>query len=114
MRCPNPATRGNNNRDNVKQVLIESPTQSGTYTIRVQYDQKFINGEQYYSLLISGQAQPAVYDIDADGAIDLGDLAALVGAWLTDTPAADIYPALGDNWIDLLDFALLSSVWLQP
>ncbi|MDD5457824.1 MAG: S8 family serine peptidase, partial [Phycisphaerae bacterium] len=59
-----PAATGDNDLDNVKQVLIQSPSQTGTYSISVII--KNI-GTQEYSLIISGQAQPAVYDIDGDG-----------------------------------------------
>ena len=105
------ATTGNNDRDNVKQVLIESPPQQGTYTIRVDYDN--LNGTQVYTLIISGQAQPAIYDVDGNGEIGLGDLILLAQYWMTDNAACDIYPAVGDSSVDLLDFALLSQGWLQ-
>lgn len=110
----NPATTGDNDRDNVKQVLIGSPAQQGTYTIRVSYDTQNINGIQNYSLILSGQAQPAAYDIYEDGQIDLSDFGLLAQYWLTDTAAADIYPAVGDGWVDLLDLAFLARHWLQP
>ncbi len=108
----NLAIMGNNDRDNVKQVLIVSPTQSGTYTIRVDFDK--LDNTQNYSLIISGQHQPAVYDIDGDFTIGLGDLAAMANAWLTSTAASDIYPAIGDGVVDMLDFAMLSQIWLAP
>lgn len=106
----NPATTGDNDRDNVKQILISSPVQVGTYTVRVDYDQ--LSGTQIYSLVISGQAQPAVYDIDSNGVIGLGDLIYLSNDWLTADTVSDIYPAVGDNWVDLLDFSLLAQQWL--
>jgi hypothetical protein len=107
-----PATTGDNDRDNVKQVLINLPTQQGIYTIRVDYDN--LSGTQYYSLIISGQAQPAVYDLDGDGTIGWGDLMAMANNWLTSTASCDIYPAIGDGNVNFLDFALLSQKWMQP
>jgi hypothetical protein len=107
-----PATTGDNDRDNVKQVLIDSPVQQGTYTIRVDYDQ--LSGAQDYSLIISGQAQPKIQDLDGDGNIGLGDLVYLCGNWLTGDVVSDIYPAVGDDWVDLLDFSLLADKWLNP
>jgi hypothetical protein len=105
-----PATRGDNDRDNVKQILISSPVQTGTYTVRVDFDQ--LSGRQLYSLIISGQAQPSLYDIDSDGVIGLGDLTYLSNDWLTTDTVSDIYPAVGDNLVDLLDFLLLAQQWL--
>ncbi|MCI0499322.1 MAG: S8 family serine peptidase [Planctomycetales bacterium] len=111
----NPATTGDNARDNVKQVFIQTPEQQGIYTIRVDYDNISASYPvQYYSLIISGQAQPAVYDIDGNGEIGLGDLVSLAQSWLTDTAVCDIYPAAGDGWVDLLDFSLLARKWLEP
>jgi len=110
----NTATTGDNDRDNVKQILIESPTQQGTYTVRVSFDTQYIYGTQDYSLIISGQAQPAVYDIDGNGEIGLGDLVYLSDNWLTSDAMSDIYPAVGDDWVDFLDFSLLAKKWLTP
>jgi hypothetical protein len=105
------ATTGDNDRDNVKQVVIDSPVQAGIYTVRVDYDD--LSGLQDYSLIISGQAQPAVDDIDGDGEIGLGDLRSVADDWLTNTNSADIYPATGDEWVDLLDFTQLAKSWMK-
>jgi hypothetical protein len=107
-----PATTGDNNRDNVKQIFIDSPVQQGAYTIRVDYDQ--LNGTQYYSLIISGQAQPAIQDLDGNGNIGFEDLLYLSGNWLTNDTISDIYPAVGDDLVDLLDFSSLAKQWLNP
>lgn len=113
-----PATTGLNNTDNVEQVLIALPTQQGQYTIKVLFNNpptaRYGDIIQDYSLIISGQAQLSVYDIDGDGAIGLGDLTAMANSWMTNTEACDIYPAVGDGNVDLLDFALLSQFWMEP
>lgn len=49
----NAATTGDNNRDNVEQVLLLNPT-AGTYTIRVVAPAVLTSGPQNFSLLISG------------------------------------------------------------
>ena len=108
------ATTGINNTDNIEQVLIEQPAQKGTYTVEIYLnDAAFISKiTQDYSLIISGQAQPAIYDIDGNGEIGLSDFMSLAEHWLTDTPTCDIFPATGDGSVDLLDFSLLSQSWL--
>jgi hypothetical protein len=109
------ATTGDNDRDNVKQVLIDAPSQFGSYTVRVYRDtMSNFYPLQYYSLIISGQAQPAAYDIDSDGTIGWGDLMEMANNWLTSTASCDIYPAIGDEYVNFLDFALLAQNWMQP
>jgi hypothetical protein len=33
---------------------------------------------------------------------------------MTNADAADIFPAIGDDKVDLLDFAFLSQFWMEP
>ncbi|MCB9305865.1 MAG: S8 family serine peptidase [Lewinellaceae bacterium] len=47
------ATTGNNNRDNVEQILVLSPA-AGDYTIRVVAPASLTSGPQQFSLIISG------------------------------------------------------------
>ena len=49
----NAAATGNNNRDNVEQVLVLSPA-AGNYTIRVVAPASLTSGPQQFSLIISG------------------------------------------------------------
>ncbi len=49
----NPATTGDNFRDNVEQVYIASPV-AGTYTITVNHKNTLTNGSQAFSLILSG------------------------------------------------------------
>lgn len=51
-----PATTGVNNTDNVEQVFIGSPGQSGVYRVVVSYQGTLANNQQHYSLLVSGSA----------------------------------------------------------
>jgi subtilisin family serine protease len=52
------ATTGDNVLDNVEQVFILSPDTPGTYTVQVSHKGTLTDGEQYFSLLISGAASP--------------------------------------------------------
>ncbi len=56
-----PAVTGSNKTDNVEQVLITSPPQSGEYTVIVSHAGALDGGEQKFSLLLSGasDATPA-------------------------------------------------------
>ncbi|MBI5216674.1 MAG: S8 family serine peptidase [Ignavibacteriae bacterium] len=49
----NAATTGDNNRDNVEQVYVASPSK-GTYTLRVTHKGTLTGGAQNFSLVISG------------------------------------------------------------
>ena len=49
----NPATTGDNNVDNVEKVVIESASQTN-YTIEVSHEGALTNGEQSFSLIVSG------------------------------------------------------------
>ncbi|MBM3889691.1 MAG: hypothetical protein FJ388_11270, partial [Verrucomicrobia bacterium] len=56
----NPATTGDNVVDNVEQVYIAAPS-AGTYTLTVSHKGTLSGGQQYYSLILSGQAdKPSV------------------------------------------------------
>jgi hypothetical protein len=52
-----PATTGDNIVDNVEQILIAAPT-AGSYTVTVSYKGSLSGGQQYYSLILSGQSVP--------------------------------------------------------
>ena len=49
-----PATPGDNIRDNVEQVLVQNPVPGKTYTITVSHKGTLRNGQQEYALLLSG------------------------------------------------------------
>jgi len=56
-------------------------------------------------------------DITGDGHVNLADVVVLQQSWLQapSDPSADIAPCpVGDNKIDLYDFALLAAYWLYP
>ena len=50
------ATNGKNNVDNVEQVYLATPTQTGTYTITVTRDGALTTTSQAYSLVVTGGA----------------------------------------------------------
>lgn len=51
-----PATTGINNTDNIEQVFVSSPGQSGTWTAVVSYTGTLTNNQQNYTLLVSGSS----------------------------------------------------------
>ena len=102
------ATTGDNTRDNVEQVLIYSPTAPGVYTVQVSYKTTLTNGQQYYSLIVSGCS---LADLNCDGLVDFYDLAQLLDSWLQDEPLLDFAPAGGDGIINFLDFAKFAQSW---
>ena len=104
----NTATTGDNRRDNVEQVFISSPAIPGSYTVQVSHKGTLTNGQQYYSLILSGQS-PA--DFDGSGIVDFNDLNVITDNWLTAEPSADIAPPGGDGSIDFLDFAEFAKFW---
>lgn len=53
------ATTGSNYTDNVEQVLVASPGTAGTYTARVTFAGTLTNGDQPFSLILSGVAANA-------------------------------------------------------
>lgn len=53
-----PATTGDNDVDNVEQVVVASPALDGLYTIEVTLDGALTQPTQVYSLLIGGATQP--------------------------------------------------------
>ncbi len=58
------ATTGVNDVDNVEQVYLASPT-AGDYTITVDYAGELTNGEQVYSLIITGNAAAERTELEA-------------------------------------------------
>ncbi len=61
------ASKGNNTRDNVEQVLVIAPlTQQGVYQVRVTHKGALVGGKQAFSLILSGQSTTAnVIDFNA-------------------------------------------------
>jgi subtilase family protein len=106
-----PATVGDNIRDNVEQVWIEAPLAAGQYLLEVTYKGTLVDQAQQYSLLLSGQQLGGVAqaDLNGDGLIDWLDAHLLATFWLSDEPLADIAPDPGDGIVNLLDFAELAA-----
>jgi len=107
------ATTGDNVRDNIEQVYIALPSIGGVYTVRISYKGTLTNGQQHYSLILSGQKTclPLITDFNGDCIIDYEDLSVLVSAWLQDEPLVDIAPEGGDGIIDMFDYARFAQGW---
>jgi Dockerin type I domain len=80
------------------------------------------DGEQYAPsepFTIVFNIEPLAGDLVVDGKVDLPDLVALIDYWLSDNSSqendfcerADMNR---DGWVDVFDFALLTSNWLTP
>ncbi len=54
----NAATTGDNDVDNVEQILIAAPA-AGTYTITVSHKNSLSSGAQAFSMIVSGHTEPA-------------------------------------------------------
>ena len=70
-----PATTGDNTLDNIEQVIVDVPS-SGSYTMQVSYKGILENGEQAFSLILSGISVPGAPTVPsnpnpADGATDV-------------------------------------------
>ncbi len=64
-----PATTGVNSTDNVEQVLIENPAQSGAWQVVVTHKGSLTNNQQHYSLLLDGLTSiPHSMEVDRGGA----------------------------------------------
>lgn len=54
----NPATTGDNIRDNVEKIYLAAPS-AGDYTITVSHKSSLTNGSQDFSLVVTGQGTPS-------------------------------------------------------
>jgi subtilisin family serine protease len=108
-----PATTGDNTLDNVEQILIQSPTIPGAYTVQISYKAALTNGQQYYSLILSGQStvELLLADFNGDGFVNNQDLAILSSYWLSNEPLVDVAPLGGDGIVNFFDFAKLAQSW---
>ena len=66
----NPATRGDNIRDNVEQVLIENPIPGKTYTLTITHKGTLSGTQQDYGLLVSGIGGKAYCESKATSTAD--------------------------------------------
>ncbi|MBN2559748.1 MAG: S8 family serine peptidase [Phycisphaerae bacterium] len=85
------ATTGDNDRDNVEQVVVSSPG-SNSYTIRVTHDGSLSGGSQAFSLIVTGAASLSTtqqdeytltVNITGNGSVDLNPPG---GTYLSGTP----------------------------
>lgn len=63
-----PATAGDNKRDNVEQVWMEAPLTAGEYHIEITHKATLVDERQEYSLLLSGQQLGQAASVDPNGA----------------------------------------------
>lgn len=71
------ASRGDNSRDNVEQVVIESPA-AGTYVLRIAHKGSLQGGSQDFSLVVSGAARTNTWHVYSDGSGDAPTITAAV------------------------------------
>ncbi len=72
-----PAVAGDNYRDNVEQVLIESP-EAGMYVVRVGHKGSLAGGSQDFSIVVSGAVRTKTWRVYPDGSGDAPTIAAAV------------------------------------
>jgi hypothetical protein len=73
----NPATKGDNVRDNVEQIVVETP-EAGRYVIRIDHKGTLRGGSQNFSLIVSGAARAKTWNVYRDGSGDAPTIAAAV------------------------------------
>ena len=64
------ATTGINTVDNVEQVLVSAPAQTGEYVVTVDHTGSLTFGSQGYSLIISGAVWPTALTLTPEGPLD--------------------------------------------
>jgi Subtilase family/GEVED domain/Secretion system C-terminal sorting domain len=74
------ATRGDNIRDNVEQILITNPIPGRTYTVTVRHKGTLTNGQQEYVLIMSGIGGKAYCESRATDAADSKITRVVVGS----------------------------------
>lgn len=57
----NPATTGDNHRDNVEMIHIDEPAADASYTITIHHKGSLAGGQQDFSLIVSGNAEGEGY-----------------------------------------------------
>ena len=83
------ATTGDNTTDNVEQVLIQNPAQSGTWTVIVDHKGGLTNNQQTYSLIFSGIANSGVPLALNSIAPNTGDTGSIVTVDITGTSLSE-------------------------
>ncbi len=102
------ATVGDNNVDNVEQVLVNSPS-AGTYTVRVNHKGSLSGGRQRYSLVITGQSSsssaPAltVTPTSLTQTVNQGNTAATQSFNVQNTGQGTLFYSVADNasWLSV-------------
>ena len=110
-----PATKGDNVRDNVEQVVIYS-AEAGTYTVQVSHKDALLNNaDQHYSLIVSVEPSPPsssglVIDEDFSGGLPAGwSIQTVKGIdWQVRSPAQGDY-RYGNNTGGSGNFAMVDN-----
>jgi len=76
------ATTGDNDTDNVEQVLISAPAQAGVYRAVVSFEGTLSGGQQDFSLVVSGSSDdgppPSIASVSPDGG-SVGEVSLTLG-----------------------------------
>ncbi len=89
--------------------ILEDPPGTFTKTCTVEVDHFSIYAfvlPMWWDTLANG-------DLTGEGATDIEDLLIMAGDWLQSNSIADIAPDSLDNFVNLLDFAILAEHWLE-
>jgi hypothetical protein len=104
----NNAATGDNIRDNVEQVYIASPPAAGLYTLEITHKGSLTDGEQEWSLILSGQRSDPMdvtpeADFDSAGPMGGPFTPASAGYTITNTGGATLSwsASVTQPWIDL-------------
>ncbi|MCH8553687.1 MAG: S8 family serine peptidase [Schleiferiaceae bacterium] len=117
-----PATRGDNFRDNVEMVHIATPT-SGNYLVRISHKGTLTNGQQAFSLIISGNEEvttvadysliPATATLVIAGTVTLSDDLIVSGLNIPNDGQLAISPNSHLTIVDALEIAAAGSLVLK-
>lgn len=101
----NPATKGNNTRDNVEQIVIENPVAGATYQLEVSH-KGTLASSQGYSLIVTGVNQGVMSDV----AVTSIDIQAPLKEYSATTPVKISYENLGLNAVTggVINYSLIN------
>jgi len=95
-------------------TLNEPATGYNAYFVELEFPSGFASPYKFTtSIYVTPDYLPYECDFNFDSRINTSDLKYLAENWLTDNPAFDITPGPGDGTINLLDFARLTTEWLD-
>ena len=114
------ATTGDNDTDNIEQIVIHSPG-TASYTLRVTHKGSLTDGSQDFSLVVTGASSLSVGgggDCNGDGDVDLQDFLAFqtcyTGPGGSLSPGCECVDFNGDGDVDLQDFLAFQTAYTGP